>query len=234
MEWCGFLKSGCQWGVGEEGGGRWNSGEVWLGWFLWIGVGMPRVCGDELIPETGYVSVEFPTGDTYDGVIRDMVLDGVGCLVYRDGTQYKGDFRDGRKCGLGMTIFPNGDKHIGRYECNVFSGKGTYYNRQGGFKYVGNFKDGEFHGPAVVYYPGGVKFIGEYEMSKISKGEYVYPRNDSDSPWSSCMSSVSSVGSDSPRAPLSPRSDVEMSKCFAEDSSWIHGGSSIASESDSD
>jgi len=188
--------------------------------------------GDALIPETGYVSIEFENGDTYVGELRKMKPHGVGTLHYRDGTLYKGEFRKGLKHGLGVTQFPHGDKHVGRYESNVFCGRGTYINSEGGFKYVGQFKDGQFDGPAVVYYSAGVKFIGHFSMGQRTKGEYVYPQDDT---WSSLGSPMSSSVSTTPNGPMSPRtqepmsprlsdsviSSVEDSFEFLPESSWI-------------
>jgi len=172
--------------------------------------GMSAAAAEDLIPVTGFVAFEFETGERYEGCIRDLKLEGVGALRHADGSVYKGDFCEGFKCGLGMTQFPNGDKHVGRYEKNVFHGSGTFVSGDGSFKYVGEFFMGECHGEGTITYKGGVKYRGLFNMGQKEKGEYVYPRR-SAYPMSPTSSS-SSLGSpmSTPSSPgLTSGSDSE-------------------------
>ena len=55
---------------------------------------------------------------------------------------YKGDVKNGVPNGLGFLIYPNGTKYVGSWKNGKKNGKGTRTNSIGG-EYVGDYKEGK-------------------------------------------------------------------------------------------
>eukprot|EP00179_Madagascaria_erythrocladioides_P008538 CAMPEP_0198316318 /NCGR_PEP_ID=MMETSP1450-20131203/6257_1 /TAXON_ID=753684 ORGANISM="Madagascaria erythrocladiodes, Strain CCMP3234" /NCGR_SAMPLE_ID=MMETSP1450 /ASSEMBLY_ACC=CAM_ASM_001115 /LENGTH=154 /DNA_ID=CAMNT_0044019469 /DNA_START=179 /DNA_END=643 /DNA_ORIENTATION=+ len=81
---------------------------------------------------TGYGTLSFWNGDSYEGNVVDSKMSGVGILRHTDGGFYKGQFERGVKCGWGITVWPDGKKHIGRYFNDMPNGQGTVEDLDGG------------------------------------------------------------------------------------------------------
>ena len=53
--------------------------------------------------------------------------------------RYQGQVKDGKPNGLGVIIYPDGSKYVGGWENGLFNGQGIY-TKSNGTKYVGSWK----------------------------------------------------------------------------------------------
>ena len=53
--------------------------------------------------------------------------------------KYKGEVKDGKPNGLGVIIYTNGSKYVGGWENGKYQGQGTF-TKSDGTKYVGSWK----------------------------------------------------------------------------------------------
>ena len=102
------------------------------------------------------------TQQQYKGDIENGKPNGLGIMIYPDGSKYIGEWKDGKMDGQGTFTFPSGNKYVGKYKdgkkWNV-----TKYDKKG--KYVGDWKDGE-HWNGALYDKFG-KFIGKYVNGEL-------------------------------------------------------------------
>jgi hypothetical protein len=119
---------------------------------------------------------QLPTGDLYQGEMKDGLLHGFGTLEYGNGDRYTGEFSGGKFHGRGthrsldktyLGEFVDGRRHgKGRLECHLlsydgewradkFHGRGTLTNRSDGTVYVGEFRDMQRHGDGIATMPDG-------------------------------------------------------------------------------
>ena len=71
--------------------------------------------------------------------------EGVGVLVYADGSKYEGNFLNGELTGFGTWHFANGEKYIGMFHQNYCHGRGIHYKNDGS-KMIGNWERGVYIG----------------------------------------------------------------------------------------
>ena len=87
---------------------------------------------------------------------------GLGIMIYPNGSKYLGEWKNGGMDGKGTLTFPSGYKYVGKYKdgkkWNV-----TKYDKKG--KFVGDWKDGE-HLNGALYDKFG-KFIGKYVNGEL-------------------------------------------------------------------
>ena len=126
-----------------------HDGETLYGWETSSGV-LLRKFGDK------------DTQPQYKGDIENGKPNGLGIMIYPDGSKYIGEWKDGKMDGQGTFTFPSGNKYVGKYKdgkkWNV-----TKYDKKG--KYVGDWKDGE-HWNGALYDKFG-KFIGKYVNGEL-------------------------------------------------------------------
>ena len=77
--------------------------------------------------------------------------------------QYKGDVKSGKPNGLGIMIYPNGSKYIGEWKNGKMDGQGTFTFPSGN-KYVGKYKDGKKWN--VTKYDKKGNFVGDWKDGK--------------------------------------------------------------------
>ena len=81
--------------------------------------------------------------------------------------------------GVGTMIWENGSKYVGEFKNSSMHGKGTFYFGEGtggsGGVYVGDFKRGFIEGNGTWTWPNGEKYVGETKHNKMhGKGIYYY------------------------------------------------------------
>ena len=129
--------------------GESHDGEILYGWETSSGVQL-RKFGDKI------------TQPQYKGDIENGKPNGLGIMIYPDGSKYIGEWKDGKMDGQGTFTFSSGIKYVGKYKdgkkWNV-----AKYDKKG--KYVGDWKDGE-HWNGALYDKFG-KFIGKYVNGEL-------------------------------------------------------------------
>eukprot|EP00826_Nyctotherus_ovalis_P003501 TRINITY_DN10713_c0_g4_i2.p1 TRINITY_DN10713_c0_g4~~TRINITY_DN10713_c0_g4_i2.p1 ORF type:complete len:293 (-),score=67.71 TRINITY_DN10713_c0_g4_i2:769-1647(-) len=107
--------------------------------------------------------------------------DGIGVLIYRNGSRFDGYFMNGLPEGRGRTVFISGDVHEGLYHQGKPHGKGMM-ERADESRYEGEFKDGRQHGKGTETWSDGSCYEGNYandakegfgKLKWPNKSEYV-------------------------------------------------------------
>ena len=84
-------------------------------------------------------------------------------LEFNDEWGYHGERIDGKKTGKGYELFQDGRKYVGHYENNMFSGEGTFYDKDGKVIYKGLWRDGTIiKGEGELNYVDGRKYVGQF------------------------------------------------------------------------
>jgi len=105
--------------------------------------------------QDGWVHFEWPTGDKYDGNLKNKKKHGFGIMKwsngdeyqgiwnndkrddirgrygYHHGVVYEGGFQSDRRHGEGILTWPNGDKFVGTWVKGGRCGKGTFISANG-------------------------------------------------------------------------------------------------------
>ena len=127
-------------------------------------------------------------GQSFKGILKDGVLNGLGILEIDRGFKYEGNFKESRPKGVGKYMFKDGRTCIikqaeydnavdfancfdlykrkiykGEWDNSNFNGKGTFYFADGR-RYEGDFEEGEMHGYGKLFDPyGDLEYRGTYE-----------------------------------------------------------------------
>lgn len=109
--------------------------------------------------------VILPSGDRYEGSLRDGLPDGDGTCWYVNGSKYDGQFSRGRKHGRGIFTFSGGDVYSGEYVEDVRQGQGVYTYRDGS-RYEGSFNNGTRNGKGRYVFKSGGEYVGEFKDGK--------------------------------------------------------------------
>jgi len=118
----------------------------------------------------------FKDGHTYEGDMKNGMLNGKGVFTWKDGTIFKGKFRNNEITGDGIYEFPDGSKYDGSVKNGIRNGQGKYINDKEGYVYDGYWKNGLRHGQGKLSYNDNSYYEGEWkEGLKCGKGKYVYP-----------------------------------------------------------
>jgi len=71
------------------------------------------------------ISIEYPSGDKYDGEFKGGKFNGLGTYTYGNGNKYVGEFKDDNFNGQGTFTTATGDKYEGEYKNGLPDGQGT-------------------------------------------------------------------------------------------------------------
>jgi hypothetical protein len=134
-----------------------HKGETLYGWgvnpdYKWMGFG------------------DKDTHPKYQGQVKDGKPNGLGILIFPNGTKYVGSWVNGKRDGQGTQTYPNegtktyptGSKYLGEWKDGKMNGQGTYTNSYGD-KYVGEYKDGERIGQGTLTWTNGDKYVGSWK-----------------------------------------------------------------------
>ncbi len=99
----------------------------------------------------------------YVGEFTNDEATGIGSIVWPDeaGISYQGEVKNGIIEGRGQLKTSNGDVYTGEFKNNWADGKGTMLFADGS-KYTGQFKEGLIHGYGKMIYPNGIVLEGDW------------------------------------------------------------------------
>lgn len=103
---------------------------------------------------------------TYEGNINMQIYDGKCKVTYPSGDVFQGTMKNGSIEGQGILEYGCGDKYVGEFRKNLMNGKGTYHWKNGE-KFDGIFVDGKMRGEGVMTSPIGVTAKGNFNDKKI-------------------------------------------------------------------
>lgn len=95
-----------------------------------------------------------------------------GQVMYSDGSVYVGDMKGIEKNGLGTLIYADGTRYDGWFAKDTFNcaeGQSSTITYSNGTSYSGPFKDGKYHGVGVLTEADGTVYKGEFENGEISE-----------------------------------------------------------------
>ena len=119
----------------------------------------------------GMGTMVYPDGSKYVGQYQFGLQNGEGTLYYASGDKYTGEWQNTYKHGRGTTFWANGDKYIGKWEYGKREGKGTYYWANG---------DSE-----EQFYHDGKKVSQNYNSATTNSKETSFSESSSAQTWSS-------------------------------------------------
>ncbi|KAJ9598486.1 hypothetical protein L9F63_010839, partial [Diploptera punctata] len=150
------------------------------------------------------VSITFIEGNTYEGHISRMLMEGCGKYNWTDGSSYKGNFEDGKINGQGKMTFSDLSWYEGEFYHGIRHGKGHFVAIDGIFSYYGDWYLGQKHGKGIIFYGNehndyyygdffhderhgygsrqyrsGARYFGEWKSGqRHGFGTMVFPNND--------------------------------------------------------
>ncbi|XP_017775591.1 PREDICTED: MORN repeat-containing protein 4 [Nicrophorus vespilloides] len=80
--------------------------------------------------------------------------EGIGHMLFPDGSRYDGYFTDGMFNGLGILTFADGAKYEGEFSEGWFHGYGVFW-RADGMKHEGEFRGGKMWGLGMTTFKDG-------------------------------------------------------------------------------
>ena len=119
----------------------------------------------------------------YDGQIKNGEPNGIGTILYQDGTNYVGEWKNGKYNGQGTYTLPNGEIYEGEWKNGERHGQGIF-SLSNGWMYFGEWKNGKQHGHGTYTWTKGQEYDGEfkdvdkwngreYDNSGINRSKYV-------------------------------------------------------------
>ena len=112
------------------------------------------------------------TAILYVGEVSENLFQGLGKMIFKDGSQYFGSFLNNQiNTKKGLICFNNGDKFKGQIERGQRNGPGEYeYSATDGKRnFQGGFKDDLREGSSVLSVQtdlGVIKYSGDYQNDK--------------------------------------------------------------------
>lgn len=125
-----------------------------------------RVEGQFLNGEISKGTYFFSNGSKYSGTFKDGLRHGFGKEFIASGDSYEGIYSNGIIQGKGTYIWSNGDKYVGSFHNARRNGFGIAYFAKERFE--GNFKDDEYHGVGTYFHASGDVSTAEYILGKRS------------------------------------------------------------------
>ena len=123
--------------------------------------------------QTGTISYEYGyyIGEYIMTNDRELIRDGKGVLIHKDGSKYSGDWKDDVQDGYGTNIQTDGDKYVGNWSEGAREGYGTLTIKnstesegigKNATKYVGYFRGNQMEGYGTLTYHDGRKYEGNF------------------------------------------------------------------------
>jgi hypothetical protein len=112
-----------------------------------------------------YIEVEGEDG-TYRGYVnQDGKQEGVGIMIFDDGTKFSGEYKGCLPNGVIKAEFADGDIYWGMEKDGLPNGYNTYQCNNGD-TYTGQWKNGDRHGYGIIRYPDGGTYHGQWNEDK--------------------------------------------------------------------
>ncbi len=106
--------------------------------------------------------------DLYSECLDGDCENGIGTMMWEDGTQYTGEWENGQQSGLGTMRWENGDEYTGSWENDLMNGEGTYH-WDNGDEYAGEWEHGEQNGLGTMTWGDGTFYAGEWQYGEYYK-----------------------------------------------------------------
>ncbi len=141
---------------------------------------------------TGQGTVQWPSGDSYQGSVENHQPHGQGTYQWASGQTYQGEWVQGQPHGTGRMKFANGNVYEGALVNGTPQGRGTmtyawgdryegdfgggipdgsgHYRWKNGDQYTGEWKAGQKHGTGTLEWASGDKWAGRYESDQQTTG----------------------------------------------------------------
>lgn len=130
----------------------------------------PEMMRKEMLEQRdcAYKEIELPYGGTYYGPLKNGVFEGVGKLVFADGTIYQGNFVNGMIHGTGTFYYTDGRVYTGEVNNGQITGYGQFKYADKTV-YIGQFFNGNPHGYGKVVYSNGRVLEGQFYNGQFVK-----------------------------------------------------------------
>lgn len=130
--------------------------------------------------ETWVLTLEYSTGDVYEGETVYFLRHGEGKMTYSGGDVYEGEFFFDDMEGEGVYTYLSGDQYVGEFSENKKNGKGVYTwapLSDGTFDtYEGEYADDMRDGQGTYVWADGTRYVGEYTAdAKDGQGSMYFP-----------------------------------------------------------
>ncbi len=97
--------------------------------------------------------------DVADQCTSGNCIDGLGTMIYSDGSKYIGEFKESKFNGKGTYTDANGNKYICEFKDDKCNGQGTYIDVDGS-KYVGGIEGYQLSGQGTMIFANKDKYVG--------------------------------------------------------------------------
>jgi hypothetical protein len=110
----------------------------------------------------GTGTMEWDTGEKYEGGWLKGTMHGHGTMIWKDGHRYVGAWKNGTMEGQGTLALANGDVYKGSFSAGRINGHGTMTWKTGD-TYTGNWKNDLMHGTGTLRYKDGRVLKGTWK-----------------------------------------------------------------------
>ena len=126
----------------------------------------------------GKVLMKAANGDSFQGSMKQSVIEGYGSYIGANGDRYDGDFVNGLPEGLGFSEAADGELYKGMFKAGNRHGEGTLVEANGD-EFEGEFVDGKLQGWGSWQGADGSRFDGQFENGMPNgRGIFKAPNGD--------------------------------------------------------
>lgn len=108
--------------------------------------------------------ITYANGDSYDGELNVLTINGKGTYYYQNGKTLSGEFKDAKIVNGTGYLFENSSSYEGGFQDGVFHGYGVIKYKDG-TSYSGNFYKSNYHGYGEATYTDGI-YKGNWNEGK--------------------------------------------------------------------
>ena len=128
--------------------------------------------------ENGVGSLVWTDGSYYTGEMLCDMKHGIGTYHYSNGDCYHGEFKDDKREGNGVSHFADGSVCKGTYSNDKANGVCTFTFASGN-GYHGEFRDDVKHGTGTFTFASGARYQGQWRDDvRSGRGSYHWPDGD--------------------------------------------------------
>ncbi|MCM3781555.1 hypothetical protein M3231_01075 [Neobacillus mesonae] len=117
------------------------------------------------------IFIEYESGETYQGQMKNGLKCGTGVYRWSDGSKYEGQWFNDREYGFGVKEYANGDSYRGEWKDGLYNGNGIYKWNDGTL-YEGGWLDNLEHG-----YGTKIHRTGYVQKGFWTRGELVFNKD---------------------------------------------------------
>ena len=126
----------------------------------------------------GEVALKAANGDSFQGLMKQSVIEGYGSYIGANGDRYDGDFVNGLPEGAGFSEASDGELYKGMFKAGNRHGEGTLVEASGD-EFEGEFVDGKMQGWGSWRGTEGSRFDGQFENGNPhGRGIFKAPNGD--------------------------------------------------------